>query len=333
MSDKIKIDIPATTIIKVFFIAFIFFLLFWLKEVLLLIFVSLVLAAAFQPIVKKWSGKIGKPFSVILLLLIFFSLVTGFAYLVVPPLVDQTKQLANNLPEYISRFQAFRSHFPVVERWISSISSSLTNATGSFISITAGFFGGVVSFFTVIILTLYFLLDERFFINMGHGLFPEGKIDNVINVVKKISTKVGAWLRGQIALGLIIGLISYIGLAIIGVPYAVTIAVIAGVLEIVPAVGPFIAGTLAVLIALSVSPLTALFVVIFYIIIQQLENNFLVPKIMQKAVGLPPAIIIVALLIFGKLLGIMGAILAVPILGILFVLYEERATIKAIFSK
>ena len=333
MPEKIKIDISATTIVKIFLIAFVFFLLFWLREILLLIFISLILAAAFQPVVKKWSMKIGKPLSVILLLLIFVSLLVGFVYMIVPPLVEQTRQLIDNLPDYINRFQSFRSHFPVVERWISSISASLTNAAGSFISITAGFFGGIVSFFTVIILTLYFLADEKFFTNLGHGIFPEGKIDDIIDVVKKISIKIGAWLRGQMALGFIIGVIVYIGLSIINVPYALTLAVIAGVLEIVPVIGPFIAGALSTLIALTISPLTAVFVAIFYLIVQQLENNVLVPKIMQKAVGLPPAIIIVALLIFGKLLGLLGAILAVPILGIIFVLFEERATLKAIFSK
>lgn len=333
MPERIKVDISFLTIVKVFLVAIIFFLLYWVRSVLLLVFISLILAAAFQPAVRSWSKRVGKTIAVLILLAIFLIVLFGFFSLVVPLLVEQVKQLVADLPSYIDRFQAFRAHTPSVQRWLDSASSSLSSAVGNVVNLTVSFVGGIISFFTVIILTVYFLLDEKSFSNLPQNVFSEEKVGDALMVIRKVSVKLGNWLRGQLLLGLIIAVLVYIGLTIMSVPYALTIAVISGVLEIVPIVGPFISGAIAALIAYSVSPILAVVVIIFYLIIQQLENNLLVPKIMQKAIGLPPAIIIVGILVFGNLLGTVGALLAVPILGIIYVLYEERLAIKAIFTK
>lgn len=333
MKEKVEVNISSASIVKVFIIAFMFVLLYWTREALLTIFISLIFAAALHPIVKSWSKKIGKNLAVISLLLVFIALMVGFVYLVVPLLVEQTKQLVAAMPDYVSRFQAFRAHTPVIQNWISSISSNISSTAGNFVGVTLGFIGGLVSFFTIIILTLYFLIDEKFFTNWGYSIASEEKVKSLYTVIKQVSLKIGGWLRGQMILGLVIAIIVYIGLSIIKVPYALTLAVISGLLEIVPIIGPFISGTIAAIIAFSVSPITSLIVVVFYIVVQQLENNLLVPKIMQKAVGLPPAIIIVSILIFGKLMGTIGALLAVPIVGIISVLFDEREEIKKIFDR
>lgn len=333
MKEKVEVNISSASIVKVFIIAFMVVLLYWTREALLTIFISLIFAAALQPIVKSWSKKIGKNLAIVSLLLIFVALMIGFFYLIVPLLVEQTKQLIAATPDYISRFQAFRAHTPVIQNWIASVSGNISSAAGNVVGVTLGFVGGLVSFFTIIILTLYFLADEKFFTNWGYSIISEEKVKSVYTVIKQVSLKIGGWLRGQMLLGLIITILVYIGLSIIKVPYALTLAVISGLLEIIPIIGPFISGTIAALIAFSVSPISALIVVIFYLVVQQIENNLLVPKIMQKAVGLPPAIIIVAILIFGKLMGTIGALLAVPLVGIISVLIEEREEIKKIFDR
>ena len=313
--------------------AIIFVVLYWVRSVLLLVFISLILAAAFQPVVHSWSKKVGKTIAVLFLLAIFIFLVAGFFFLVVPLLVEQIRQLIEQLPVYIDKIQAFRTHTPSIQRWIDSASGTLSSTVGNVVNLTVSFVGGLISFFTIIILTVYFLLDEKAFSSLGQNVISEEKISDAIMVIKKVSVKLGNWLRGQMLLGLIIAILVYVGLTIMDVPYALTIAVISGVLEIIPIVGPFISGTIATLIAYPVSPVLAIIVIIFYLIVQQIENNLLVPKIMQKAIGLPPAIIIVGILVFGNLLGTVGALLAVPILGIIHVLFEERLAIKAIFTK
>lgn len=333
MPERVKVDISILTIVKIFLVAIIFVLLYWVKSVLLLVFISLILAAAFQPAVRSWSKRVGKTIAVLFLLALFLLVIVGFFSLVVPLLISQIKQLIADLPAYVDRFQAFRAHTPSIQQWLDSASSNLSSSVGNVVNLTVSFVGGIVSFFTVIILTIYFLLDEKSFSNLPQNVFSEEKVGDAVMIIRKVSVKLGNWLRGQILLGIIIALLVYIGLSIMNVPYALTLAVISGVLEIVPIVGPFISGTIATLIAYSVSPVLALVVIVFYLIIQQLENNLLVPKIMQKAIGLPPAIIIVGILVFGNLMGTIGALLAVPILGIIYVLFEERQAIRQIFTK
>jgi predicted PurR-regulated permease PerM len=182
-------------------------------------------------------------------------------------------------------------------------------------------------------MTIDLLLDKN-----GIHLFIKSTIspdqqEPVLSLMKKISEKVGRWFRGQMILGGIIGVLELIGLLIIGAPYALTLAIISAVMEIVPTIGPLIAGTIAVLVTLSVSPLKALLVFILYLVIQQAENSFIVPKVMQKAVGLSPVIIILAILTGAKLLGIVGAILAVPIAASLSVIVQEWPTVKETFKK
>jgi predicted PurR-regulated permease PerM len=127
--------------------------------------------------------------------------------------------------------------------------------------------------------------------------------------------------------------VDLIGLIIIGVPYALTLALISGLLDLIPTIGPIIAGVIAALVALSVSPIQAVFVIVMYIIVQQIENTLLVPNIMKKAVGLSPVVILMAVLVGAKLLGLIGALLAVPLAAVLSVLVMEWPLIKQAFRK
>jgi predicted PurR-regulated permease PerM len=132
-----------------------------------------------------------------------------------------------------------------------------------------------------------------------------------------------AWLRGQVILGLIIFAVTLVGLSILKVNYALTLAVIAGLLEVLPIIGPIVAGGLAVLIALTQSPLLALIVMGFYLLVQQLENHILVPQVMKKSLGLNPIAVILAIIIGGKLLGFIGILISVPVTAAIGVLLEE----------
>ncbi|MFA6963862.1 MAG: AI-2E family transporter [Patescibacteria group bacterium] len=330
--ERLKIEISLSTFFKLALVIGLAYLVILLKDVLVLIFIVLILVAAFRPVIKSWSKRIGRVPSVLALLLIMLTVISAFVYVVFPPLIPQSVQLIDNLPSYAGKLGFLREHLPSLENGVSSLLQGFGNIGQSFISFTTTLVGGVVSFFTIIVLTLYFLLDEKFFSNNFGRLIPANKRELVVGLTDKVSQKIGNWMRGQLILGLIIGTFVYIVLSLIGIPYALTLAVIAGVLEFLPIIGPVLSAVIGGLVALTISPLSALFTIIFYIILQQVENNLIVPKIMQKAVGLPPAIIIVAILIGGKLLGITGALLAVPVSGILFVLYEEWDSIRGISS-
>lgn len=139
----------------------------------------------------------------------------------------------------------------------------------------------------------------------------------------KIEEKLGAWLRGQLFLSIIIGLVSYIGLLIFNIPYALPLALLAGVMEIIPVIGPIISAIPAVLIALTISPILALGVAAMYFVIQQLENHLIVPQVMKRAVGLNPLVVILAIAIGSRILGFAGALLAVPLAVVIQIIAAE----------
>jgi len=326
MNQKLKLEVSSWTVIKTILILVGFYILFLIKDVLALLFIVIILVSAFRPIVNKWATKIGNTLSVVLLFLLAVAFIVGFAYLIIPPLVEQTRQLISRGPTILEKYSALKMHFPSLANALNNFSQTLGSYTGSFISLTAGFLGGVVSFFTVIVLTLYVLIDQKFFLNM-QTLIPSNRREQALDLVEKISEKTGNWLRGQLMLGLIMGLLTFIGLSIIRIPYALTLGVVAGILEIFPVIGPVIAGVFSAVVALSISPISALFAVALAVILQQLENNLIAPKILQKAIGLPPAIIIIAILIGGKLLGLVGALLAVPSAAIIYVVIQEWSSV------
>ena len=253
--------------------------------------------------------------TLIILILIIFPLIPFF--------LGQINSLAADLPasldEAATTFgiaidaQAVQD---VVSREINSISRNA-------VVVTTKVFGGVFSALTVVIVSFYLLLYYNNFKKAIAKLFHKDERAYVEEVVEKINDKLGAWLRGQMTLSFFIGLITYIALSIMGLPYALPLALIAGLLEVIPTLGPTLAAIPAVIVALTINPPTAIAVIVIYIIIQLLENNFLVPKIMQKAVGLNPVIVILGVMIGANLMGVAGALLSIPFISFIIVLFQS----------
>lgn len=333
MDQKVRIDISMRAVFKVLLALLIAWLAYMLRDVILIIFLALILAAALHPAVESWGKKIGKGFAILAILIIILLILAGFVWLIVPPFIVEIKLLANNLPEYADRFAILKSNMPIVEKAINTLTNSIGSITGGLVAATTSVLGGIVTFFTVIILAIYVLADQKVLTDLLHVFVPVEKRDDTKVIIEKLSEKIGAWFRGQLTLMFIIGVLSYVGLKIIGLKYALVLAVISGFFEIVPVVGPIAAGVLSALIALAISPIAAIIVAVFYILLQQTENAVIVPKIMQKAVGLPAPVILIAILVGGKLLGILGALLAVPIAASFYVIFHEWETIKRILSQ
>jgi predicted PurR-regulated permease PerM len=200
-----------------------------------------------------------------------------------------------------------------------------TDAVGTVVRTIWGFVGGVFGLLTILILAFYFLVDSASLVRTFVRMFPRSARRRVEDACLQIATKVSAWLGGQLLLAAIIGTTAALGLWALDVPYFYVLALIAGIGEMIPVVGPLLAAVPAIAVALSVSPSTALFVAVFFLLQQQVENHVLVPKIMERQVGVSAVGVIVALLIGGSLLGVIGAILAVPTAAILQVVFEELA--------
>lgn len=326
--NKQTIDISALTILKVIGILLLLWFLWSIKQVLVLLFVVMILVSALSPIVEKLhKQKVPRFLAVLLIYLFFGGIIFLLFYLILPIFISQTRQLIAYLPILIAKispiYHQISDYLPLFQQNLQGIVEVLNKYSSNIWLVIINLFGGILSFFTVLVLTFYFLVGRESVKQAFVSYLPPKWHEIVLRIARKVGNKMGAWLRGQIVLCLLIGLMSYIALVILRIPYALILAVIAGILEIIPTIGPIISAIPAALIAFWVSPFSALIVVLAYLGIQQLESQIIAPKLFSKIIGLSPIIIIIALLIGAKLLGIVGAILAIPTALAIQVLVKE----------
>lgn len=331
-----QIDISIRTIWKVLFVFLLILFLYTIKEILAIIFIAWVLASALDPLVSKLHKyKIPRFLSILAIYIVMLLVLCLIFFLIIPPLTEEITVLAKEFPKYYQPIVDFINNFKQtsveygyfdnVQKALQGIGNSLSNATSGLYKTAAGFLGGLVMVLAVLVITFYMTIQEEGMKNFLLLILPVHYQPFIVQKINQIQNKLGSWLWGQIILMISIGVLSAIALSIIGVPYVLVLAVFAGFCEFIPIIGPIVSAIPAVIFSLTAmdgSPLKPILVIIAYIVIQQLENHILVPKIMNKAVGLNPIIVIVIMLIGAKLGGIFGIILAVP-----------AATIIGIFLK
>ncbi|HEX6973181.1 MAG TPA: AI-2E family transporter [Vicinamibacterales bacterium] len=312
---------------------------YYVRDVLLLIYVSGLLAVGFSPIVRLierqkvlpiGTARFPRWLAILVLYLVIIGALVGIGFLIVPPLVHQGQAFWNARVEMFDKAQEFliqkgllREHLTLKEAVERAPVSTGGDAVGTVFGAIMGVGGGIFGLVTVLILTFYLLVESSTLRESMLRLFPADKRAQVDTASRDITVKVSAWLGGQLLLGATIGATSAVGLWLLGIPYFYVLALISGVGELIPVVGPILSAIPAIAVAATVSWNKVLFVIIFFVIQQQFENHVLVPKIMARQVGVSAVTVIVALLIGGKLLGILGAILAVPTAAILQVLFLE----------
>jgi predicted PurR-regulated permease PerM len=314
--------------------------LFWtaylVRGPLMLIYVSALLAIGLAPLVdvverqKLIPGRrLPRWAAILIIYVLFLMVVIAFGRLVTGPLVEQARELWSALPDMLQRGQQWLIDRGLLTRELSLREAIAQSPVGGFDAVDAvlaavwGFVGGVFGLLTILILAFYLLVDAEKFVYIFVRWFPRAERPRVEHACRRISGKVSAWLGGQLLLAAIIGSTAALALFLMGVPYFYVLALIAGIGEMIPIVGPLLAAVPAVAVAFSVSPALALGVAAFFFVQQQVENHVLVPKVMERQVGINAAGVITALLIGGTLLGIVGAILAVPTVAILQVVFEE----------
>jgi len=302
-------------------------LLFEVREILVGLFISYVIMAGLAPLVSILQNyKIPKGPAVFISYFSVFVVLIGLIIPTLSFLITQLESFLLGFPFYFDQAaRALRLNVDSsnVSRFISSEFDTIGQNA---VALTGQVFGGLFSLLTIFVVSFYLLMERERIRNGLASLFPTYEKD-IRSTLEQIDEKLGAWVRGQIALSVTIGLLSWIALTALGINYALPLAILAGILEIVPTIGPIIAAIPAIIVALSISPTTAIFVTLAYVIIQTLENNFIVPKIMQKAVGLNPVIVIVAVTIGAKLMGVVGALLAVPFISFLVIMIRSSMNI------
>lgn len=312
-----KIDISHKTIFFITAFMLSLWLIYLIKDLILILFVALILMSALSPLINFFVRlKLPKSISIGITYIIIIAVVSGLVASILPPLIEESSKLVVTLPPLVSQvFDIFN-----VDR--SLLQSELSHVSKNIFSITLAVFDNLLTIIFLLVLTFYLLLERESLENKVAAFFI-GRDDMVKRLIIKIEDKLGAWFRGQLLLSLIIGVLSYIGLLIFNIPYALPLAVIAGVLEVVPVIGPIISALPAIGIALTISPVLSLAVAAMFFIIQQLENNLIVPQVMKRAVGLNPLVVILAIAIGSRLLGFVGALLAVPIAVVLQIVAAE----------
>lgn len=311
--------------------------LYLAREVLLLIYVAAVVAIGLSPLVSALERRedaitrhrVPRWLAILTIYLLVLAVLVGLGMLVVPPLAEQMRDLWQAIPDLAHRAQQWLIDHGLLSRELSVREAverapvGSGDAVGTVVNALWGFVGGVFGLLTILILAFYFLVDADTIVDTFVRLFPRGRRRRVDDACRRVTTKVSAWLGGQLLLAGIIGGSAAVALWLMGVPYFYVLALIAGIGEMVPIIGPLLAAIPAIVIALSVSPGLALGVAVFFLAQQQFENHVLVPKVMERQVGVSAVVVIVALLLGASLLGIVGAILAVPTAAILHVLVQE----------
>jgi predicted PurR-regulated permease PerM len=292
-------------------------------------FSPLVRAIEHQTVVPVGTKRLPRWLAILVVYMAIVGVLTVVALLVIPALVNQAEDLWTRLPGWFDRAQTFLiehgwlSRRVTIQEAVRRAPASPEQAVGTFATAVGRLIGFIVAAITILILTFYLLVDSFALFAAFARLFPTSNRLRVEEAARKITVKVSAWLVGQLILAGTIGVTASIGLYLMGVPYFYVLGVLAAIGELIPVIGPMLSAVPAVLAALAVSPHTAFFVLLFWIAQQQIESHVLVPKLMQHQVGVSPVIIIAALLIGGSVLGILGAVLAVPTAAILQVLLQE----------
>ncbi len=339
-SEKLNIDIQTSTVFKVIFIILLFWILFLLRNILLLLLFAIMIASAIGPF-ADWLDRKHFPriLGVLLLYLTIFGLIFFLLSLVIPLLSGELSQLNGIVQQFVTTISGVLDkaqstsgrYFDVlgeVQNLLDSASQYLQVLSQSVVGLVVGIFGGILSFFAVIVISFYLSVMRRGIDVFIKSIVPENYEAYLVNLWLRTEQKVGRWFQAQLLLALIVGLAVFVGLSLLNVKFPLLLGLLAMALELVPMVGPVMFAIPGIIIAFSQSPTLGLWTLILYVVIQQLESNVLVPLIFGKSLGINPVTVVIALLIGFQLAGILGMIVAVPVATILNEVIDDFAKKK-----
>jgi len=306
-----KIEITAGNIFRVVIALLILLFGFLIRDVVLLFITALVIVFAFNPLVD-WLSKrrIPRFLSTFSIFIIGLGLLGSLSYFIAPPLIQEISELVINLPAYLDQLP-----FQLKSDYIQNI---LEKIPGFLITVPSR----ISSVIVILIIAFYLLAQKHGLKKFLEAFIPVGHQDYAFELSDRIQKKISFWFLGQLTSCLFVGILTFIGLFLLKMPYALLLAIIIGISEIVP-FGPIIGFIPAGILGLAQSPLTGILVGVLYLAIHQIENHIIVPQVMRKAVGLNPVLIILALLIGAKLAGILGLLIAIPFAAALSVLIKD----------
>lgn len=325
--------ISVGAILKIVFAVVLVTALYQIIDILAILFLGIVIASALDPVILRLKRyhipRVGS--AIIIYLAVFFGF-AAFFYFLIPPIIDEGTRFLDDFPriqQNLMRSDVVRAipFSSLLNQNILELSQNglgiLKGIGGNFLNVSSQIFGGVLSFVLLVVISFYLSMQENGVTRFLQAILPLRYEAYAIEVWDRARRKLGTWLQAMFILMAIVGTLVYVSMSIVGIKFAFLLGVLSGLFEIIPIVGPILGAIPGVTLGLLQSPATGLLVLLVYITIQQVENHVFVPLIMQKAIGLNPIVIVVALLIGGKLGGVMGLLIAVPLATVIVEVIED----------
>ena len=341
------ISITTSTIIRTLALLGVVALAYMLGDLILVLLTSVVIASAVEPFTRSlMSWRLPRILAVVIIYVVAIFGLSAVIYFFIPPLFVELSNLASTLP---SRFDSFDLFDPALDplsaitgglassislkEIITEIQQAIISESGGLFSATGTLFGGAASFILIIVLSFYLSVQEDGVGDFLRLVTPVSHEKYITGLWARSREKIGQWMKGQLLLGLIIGILVYLGLSLLKVKYALLLAIVAAILELIPFFGPVISAVPAVLLGFSDSFVLGLLVLGFYVIVQQFENHLIYPLVVRKIVGIPPILVIIVLFVGARLAGLLGMLLAVPLATIVIELAADYQKRKHIFRE
>jgi len=329
MNDEKVLDISWGTIFKITIAFFCFYFLYLIRDILILAIFALIFSILFNPAIDFLQRKkIPRALAVIFVYLGVFGIISLFVYLTASLFLREVQQFLQIFPQYFEKispylkglgveiFESFETFVKTFHDWLIRISSNI-------FSVLTSIFGGIFSAFLVITISVFLSLEENFIEKSLILIFPKRYKNFVLDLWKRSQIKVSGWFAAKIIGCLFVGVFSYLAFFLFNIKYSFLLALSAGILDFIPIIGPIVTGILIFLLISSESIPQAIFALITFILIQQIEGSILTPILTKKFIGLPPVLVLISLAIGGKLWGVLGAVLIIPLAGIIYEILKE----------
>ncbi|PIR82708.1 hypothetical protein COU20_00825 [Candidatus Kaiserbacteria bacterium CG10_big_fil_rev_8_21_14_0_10_59_10] len=322
------ISITTGTILKAVLILAAAWLIYALRDIVLIVLTAVVIASAIEPAVNGLARrKVPRLLAVLLIYVLLFAFFIGLFYFFLPSIMEDILAFLASLPAYlellnrigvVDEYTSLFGFAPVTTESADELMAAFRTDVGGFFgqgfSVATNVFGGVLSFVLIVVFSFYFAVIATGVDDFLRIIVPSRYVEYVLDLWRRSQRKIGLWMQGQLILAAIIGTLVYLGLTVLGVKHALLLAVVASVFELIPVFGPTLAAIPAIIIGfVDGGPTIGFLVVALYIIIQQFENHLIYPLVVTKVVGVPPLLVILALIIGAKLAGFLGILLSVPV--------------------
>ena len=329
MNNEKLLDISWGTIFKIFVAVISFYILYQIRDILVWFVFALIISVLFNPAVNFLRKlKIPRSLAVLFVYTAFFGILTLIIYFTVPLFVSEIKQFSQILPQYFERIspplkglkiEAFQD----IETFFNALGEILNKIIINIANILFVIFGGIFATIFILTLAIYISLNEKGIERSILIFFPKKYEANILSIWERCQKKVSGWFLTRILACLFVGVVSFVVFLVFNTPYPFSLGLLAGVLNFIPIVGPLITGIFIFVIISLENISKAIFVIIAFTLIQQVENNIFTPLISKRFVGLPPILVLMSLVIGGILWGFLGAVLAIPLAGILYEFLKE----------